>query len=192
MKMRHLVFRHDGVHYPSDLWETGMRNVSASILMRWVLLVLGASSHALALEGTDSTKRSSVQSKGNPAGATEQPHTAAVVAGALGTVVYAGTIIGDLNVNGEIDFPELFLPVLGAPIALIRYDDVVINQAYSGRSTEKLLLGISGALQARCVVVVIVDLTPKESSPGPPASAMRISPFGGPGEVGLTLTAPLF
>jgi hypothetical protein len=74
----------------------------------------------------------------------------------LGSAAYGGAIVGDV-VNGGLDFPELFVPVAGPFIAIARYDNVVTNPYYAGRTRDKVLFAGSGAMQALSLVMILTS-----------------------------------
>lgn len=117
------------------------------------------------------------------------------MAAVVGVAIYVATLAADEKINGQIDFPELFLPVLGGPIAALRYESVVVNEDYREKhgTSEKLGLAASGVLQAACLAVILVDLLRASPSPTAPAATastrMQVKPFGAWKTVGLSLAA---
>jgi hypothetical protein len=90
-------------------------------------------------------------------GDTVRNRTRIIVFGAILGATVGATVIGDA-VNGGIDFPESALPVAGPFIALARYDDVVTNPYYQGRTTDKVLFWGSGIIQSVSLVMIIASL----------------------------------
>jgi hypothetical protein len=72
-----------------------------------------------------------------------------------GTVV--ATVLGDVA-NQGLDFPETFVPVAGPFIALARYNNVVTNPYYDGKTADKILFAASGVVQAFSAVMIIKTL----------------------------------
>jgi hypothetical protein len=72
-------------------------------------------------------------------------------------VSYVATIAGDVS-NGGLDFPELFVPAAGPIIALARYNTVVTNPYYQGRSADRVLFAASALVQSASLVMLIRSL----------------------------------
>jgi hypothetical protein len=86
-----------------------------------------------------------------------------IVSGVVFGVTYLGTIIGDQTIDSSVNFPELFVPVIGPFLALGNYDNKV-NPYYSGRTRDKALFVLSGTVQTISALVFFFNLTGNKSS----------------------------
>ena len=83
--------------------------------------------------------------------------TEPIIWGAILLATIGGTLAGDAISDG-INFPESAIPVVGPFIAIARYDDVVTNPYYDGKTRDKILFATSGIVQTAVVVMLIRSL----------------------------------
>jgi hypothetical protein len=89
--------------------------------------------------------------------------TRLVVSGVAFGAAYAGTIIGDRAIDSSVNFSQLYVPVIGPFLALGKYGDKV-DPDYSGRTRDKVLFVLSGAVQAASALVFALNLKSKDTS----------------------------
>jgi hypothetical protein len=94
--------------------------------------------------------------------ADEARKTRLIVSGVVFGVTYAGTIIGDRAIDSSVNFSQLYVPAIGPFLALGAYDDKV-DPDYSGRSRDKVLFVLSGAVQTASLIVFALNLKSKDS-----------------------------
>ena len=69
---------------------------------------------------------------------------------------HAATILTDAAVGNGIDFPEVFIPVMGPWIALARFDSVVINPvSQEATRRDKFLFAASGVVQGVSLALLL-------------------------------------
>jgi hypothetical protein len=88
--------------------------------------------------------------------------TRLIVSGVVFGATYAGTIIEDRAIDSSVNFSQLYVPIIGPFLALGKYDDKV-DPDYSGRTRDKVLFVLSGAVQAASAVVFVLNLNSKSS-----------------------------
>ena len=109
------------------------------------------SERAAASEGPDSEAAADVVN-----GRVERRNRRILWGAILGGTV-AATVLGDVA-NQGLDFPETFVPVAGPFIALARYNNVVTNPYYEGKTADKILFAASGIVQTFSAVMIIKTL----------------------------------
>lgn len=93
---------------------------------------------------------------------------------------YAVTIAGDYAIDPDVNFPQLWVPVVGPFLAYADYDNKV-SPYYTGSTADKTLFIASGVVQAASAVVLAMGLarpTSKASRTMAKIPAISLTPTG--------------